>query len=94
MLSVRAEKDAKYDSTVFAYDRAFAQYDHKIAGSTKYEDRTVPKPARPQANAKEELVHIVTSSQSVGWRKEMDDMRLGNELKGTCRRTFHDEGHL
>lgn len=79
---------------MFAYDKAFAQYDHKIAGSTKYEHRTVPKPQKPENRAKQELVHIVTSSQAVGWRKDMDDLRLGNELQGTCNRTFKDNGHL
>ena len=86
------EKDQQENK--FAFDKVFAQYDHKIAGSTKYEDRTVLKKAKAYTNAKSELQHIVTSSQTVGWRSDIDNLRPGVELKGTCRRTFHDEGHL
>jgi hypothetical protein len=41
-------KEHQKESSNFAYDKVFAHYDEKIAGSTKYEDRKVDK--RPKLN--------------------------------------------
>ncbi len=38
-----ADEEAKKEATTFGYDKVFAMYDEKIAGSTKYEDRRVQK---------------------------------------------------
>ena len=38
----------------FSYDRNFAHYDHKIAGSTLYENRCVAKPVKNITDAKAE----------------------------------------
>merc|ERR1711957_29481 len=37
----RTAWDKDQQENKFAFDKVFAQYDHKIAGSIKYEDRTV-----------------------------------------------------
>ena len=42
------------DQKDFAYDRNFAHYDHKIAGSTLYENRKVVKPVKNVTDAKAE----------------------------------------
>ena len=38
----RASEAAQKEKTTFGFDKVFAQYDHKVGGSIKYEDRTVP----------------------------------------------------
>ena len=38
-----AEAEAKKEANTSGFDKCFAMYDEKIAGSTKYEDRRVPK---------------------------------------------------
>lgn len=78
---------------MLGFDKVFAQCGQDMIRS-KYEDRLVPKKQRVQSNAREELVHIVTSAQALGWRESIDTMRLSNNLKATCKRTFVDEGHL
>jgi hypothetical protein len=37
---------------------------------------------------------VVTSSQVVGWREPIDNMRTGFARSGTCQKTFFDVGHL
>ena len=90
----KAEEALVKESNTFAYDKVFAMYDHKIAGSTLYQDRTVAKKPKSTTVPKDVQASIVTSAQQVGWRDNVDDLRLGLNLKGTCRRTFHDRGHL
>ena len=46
----------------FAYDKMYAHYDHKIAGSTLYEHRKVAKPEKKYTDAKAEQTSIVTSA--------------------------------
>ena len=53
----RTKKDQETwvaDQKDFSYDRCFAMYDHKIAGSTLYEDRKVQKPKKNVTDAKAE----------------------------------------
>ena len=57
-----AEEEAKKETTTFGYDKVFAMYDEKVAGSTKYEDRKVHKSAKSVTNAKAEQKSIITSS--------------------------------
>ena len=38
-----AEIEATKEANTYGFDKVFAMYDEKIAGSTKYEDRKVPK---------------------------------------------------
>lgn len=91
----RASEAAQKEKTTFGFDKVFAQYDHKVGGSIKYEDRTVPnKQKYTTVDAKTENASIVTSAQQVGWRNQIDDMRLGLNLKANCNRNFHDSGHL
>ena len=89
-----AEEEAKKEANTSGFDKVFAMYDEKIAGSTKYEDRMVPKKEKRTGNSKTELKAIVTASQTVGWRQPYDDLRLGNARVGVCKRTFMDSGHL
>ena len=51
----KAEEEAKKESETFGYDKVFAMYDEKIAGSTKYEDRKVPKKQKIAGTGKSEL---------------------------------------
>ena len=37
----KAVDDIEKEKQTYGYDKVFAHYDEKIAGSTKYEDRTV-----------------------------------------------------
>ena len=36
-------EEAHKETKTFGYDKVYAHYDEKIAGSTKYEDRKLPK---------------------------------------------------
>ena len=89
-----AEEEAKKEAKTFGYDKVFAMYDEKIAGSTKYEDRKVPKKEKRTTVQKSELNGIVTTNQVIGWRQPYDDLSLGNARVGVCKRTFMDTGHL
>ena len=51
----KAEEEAKKESETFGYDKVFAMYDEKIAGSTKYEDRKVQKKPKLAGTGKAEL---------------------------------------
>lgn len=44
------------------YDKVFQMYDEKIAGSTKYEHRTVQKPKKQPYNARVNNTSVVISS--------------------------------
>ena len=90
----RNEEAVHKERTTLGFDKVFAQYDHKIGGSTKYEERTVAKKHKSVVNAKEEQVAIITSAQQIGWRPQIDDLRLGLNLKANCNRNFYDRGHL
>ena len=57
-----AEEQEKKEATTFGYDKVFAMYDEKIAGSTKYEDRKVPKKEKRATIQKSELQGIVTTN--------------------------------
>ena len=57
-----ADEEAKKEATTFGYDKVFAMYDEKIAGSTKYEDRRVPKKPSRTGDSKTEQQAIVTSN--------------------------------
>ena len=50
-----AEEEAKKEANTSGFDKVFAMYDEKIAGSTKYEDRKVPKKEKRTGNQKTEL---------------------------------------
>ena len=78
----------------YAYDRMFAQYDHRFQAGDKYEHRVVPKRPRTTFNAKEDFKSIVISSQAVGWRSKYDNWRFNHERRATMNRTFWDRGHL
>ena len=54
----------KMESSNFGYDRVFAHYDEKCAGSVKYEDRKVAKnPKLNKGLQREEMCAITTSAQ-------------------------------
>ena len=57
-----AEEEAKKEANTYAFDKVFAMYDEKIAGSTKYEDRKVPKKEKRTGSQKSELQAIVTTN--------------------------------
>lgn len=57
----KMEQEKKTESAL-SYDKVFAMYDEKIAGSTKYEHRTVNKPKREPENARANNVNVVLSS--------------------------------
>ena len=77
-----------------SYDKVFAMYDEKIAGSNKYEHRTVQKPKRDLENARSSNTSVYLSSQQIGWRQPIDDLYTGQARVGTCKRTFMNSGHL
>ena len=58
-----AEIEAQKEANTYGFDKVFAMYDEKIAGSTKYEDRRVPKKEKRAGSQKSELQSIVTSNQ-------------------------------
>ena len=89
-----AQWSERQDKENYAYDRVFAQYDHRFQPGDKYEHRVVQKRPRTTFNAKEEFRNIVTSSQSVGWRSKYDHWRFNHERRGTMKHTFWDRGHL
>lgn len=90
----RLTQAAEEEKTSFAFDKVFAHYDDKIAGSTKYEHRTVSKVSKPRTFDRADHEHIVVSSQQLGWREKIDPLRLNLGLKATCGRNFYDKGHL
>ena len=60
--TAKGQKEWHREQNEFAYDKMYAHYDHKIAGSTLYEHRKVAKPVKNFTNAKAEQTSIVTSS--------------------------------
>lgn len=89
----KAEADKAKESAL-SYDKVFAMYDEKIAGSTKYEDRTVQKQKRTGSFVRSDQTAVVLSSQQFGWRQPIDDLKTGQNRTGVCKRTFMDYGHL
>ena len=89
-----ALKATEREQSNYAYDKTFAHYNDKIAGSTKYEDRKVAKTARNITNYKEEQTNVVLSSQAVGWRPDIDTFRLDFARRAECHHTFFNKGHL
>ena len=48
----KAEEERARCQSTMEYDKVFQMYDEKIAGSTKYEHRTVQKPKKEPYNAR------------------------------------------
>lgn len=76
------------------FDKVFAHYDEKIAGSTKYEDRVLPKITKRGGSCRQDLNTVVCSSQTVGWRKPYDSYAHTNARIDVASRTFVNKGHL
>jgi hypothetical protein len=84
----QADSKAKSD---FGYDKVFAHYDDKVAGSTKYENRTVEKRGKLNNGiVRDEHQAITTSAQQVGWRPPYDNLGGLVNRSGICKRTFYD----
>lgn len=90
----KEEADKKAEETKYGYDKVFAHYDEKIAGSTKYEDRKVARKPAKQGPVREDMQAVTTTSQQVGWREPYDNMLGTHNRTGMCKRTFMDCGHL
>ncbi len=58
----KQEEERKRSESALSYDKVFAMYDEKIAGSTKYEHRTVQKPKREPDNARVSNQSVYLSS--------------------------------
>jgi len=58
----KAEEERTRAQSTLGYDKVFAMYDDKIAGSNKYEHRTIEKSKRRYTNSRLENVSVITSS--------------------------------
>ena len=76
------------------YDKAFQQYNEKLGGDTKYENRTVQKKKRQEMDGRESQSSIIMTSQSYGWREPIDNIGSGFARVAVCDRTFMTKGHL
>lgn len=90
----KAEETALKEKTIFGYDKVYAHYDEKIAGSTLYQDRKVPNKIKRGGSVRGDLHSVVQSSQTIGWRQPYDNFAHHNNRTGMCKRTFSDKGHL
>lgn len=79
-----AEVKAKKEATTYGYDKVYAHYDDKIAGSTLYEHRKIPKTVKKGGINREDASSVVTSSQSYGWREPYDTFAHGHARSGVC----------
>ena len=90
----KAVDDMEREKNTYGYDKVFAHYDEKIAGSNKYEHRTVQKKPKPACLNRDEMVTVTKTSQQIGWRQPYDNLTFGHNRTGVCKRTFMDPGHL
>ena len=60
---------------------------------SKYES-VWDKNVRPREAPKDIQSAPLSSSQVIGWRPPIDDLRAGFNREAVCTRTFFDVGHL
>lgn len=58
----KTEETAKKEATTFGYDKVYAHYDEKIAGSTLYEHRKVANKMKRGGSTRADLHSVVQSS--------------------------------
>ena len=57
------DKQKMKESSSYAFDKVFAHYDEKIGGSTKYEDRKIPKTAkRNNGFVRQDMASVTTTA--------------------------------
>ena len=78
----------------FKYDQAI-QYQQSAPYNQKDERDSVWSKNTHGREDPKSVQHVpLLTSQVYGWREPIDNMRLGFNRSGVCKKTFHDHGHL
>ena len=88
-LKEKTETQYIYDQVKHDYDETNKGYNQKDKHESLWSNNV-----KPRADAKQVLAAPLTTTQVYGWRAPIDDMQLGFNRSGICKRTFHDNGHL
>ena len=89
--TMREQKGGEY-----VYDQVRHDYDETNKGYNQKDKRESlwSNQVKPRAEPKQVQGMPLTTTQVYGWRAPIDDMSLGFNRSGICKRTFHDNGHL